>query len=110
MISSIMKIRIESQDFDVILKLRNGPVPEGVSIEVAPGLLRGGISITGLKSPVAIVSVAPYTPISLLTNWLYDKMKDKPARLIINHTVMQHIEKDEITKVLQAYNQRGLFV
>jgi hypothetical protein len=94
-----MKIRVESKDIRTIWVLRDGPMPEGISIQVAPTLQSGGISITGLKSPVAIISAAANAPIGPLADWLYDKLKDRPVRLTINCSKVD-IEKSEIVRVV----------
>ncbi len=95
-----MRIIVESKDLRVIWALREGSIPEGISIQVARSVPRGEMSITGLNSPVAVVSVAADVQVSLLSSWLYDKVKDKRARLTVNHRRVE-TEKDEIAKVLQ---------
>lgn len=94
-----MKIAVESKDVRAIWALRDGPMPDGVRIEVDPASRQGAISVTGLKSPIAIISAPADAAIGPLADWLYDKLKDKLARLTINRRQVE-IDKRAIVQVL----------
>ena len=91
-----MKITIESRHVPTVLMLRHS-APAGVFVRTTPTMMQRSIGSDELA--VAIISVAATVPLGLLVNWLYDNIKDKPAKLTINRTQVD-IEHGEITRVI----------
>ena len=75
-----MKIIVTSQHLPAIFMLRQGQVPAGVTVEIPEVVERRGIGFETVAT--AILSFGSGVAASILANWLYEKLRDKPTTRI----------------------------
>lgn len=94
-----MEIRVETKHFPLLFMLKND-APEGVTVNVRPVI--ASRSLDSQELAVAVVSVAAGVPVSLLANWLFEKLKKgkEHTKIRIRRKEIR-CEKGEIVRILE---------
>jgi hypothetical protein len=91
-----MRIKVESINRQTLFLLQD-TAPEGVTVKLG-GMVREDF---GSDQPVAaVITFTAGIASSGIGTWLYDKIKDKSAKVSINR-IKVDIQQDEITRVIQ---------
>jgi hypothetical protein len=91
-------IEIQTLDLPLSFALRKD-IPEGVQITVPP--MRATRDAGSDMLVTILVTVGTGVPVGLLTNWLYDKLKNgRSNKISINHREIE-ITKGEITRIVE---------
>lgn len=93
-----MKIELRTSYIPLLVRLDNSDKPEGVSVLVPPIEMTRTVGDNPIA--LAVISLAASVPVGVFVNWLWDKIKDKPAKITINRREVT-FSKGEIRKVVE---------